>query len=344
MTSTSVAGIAVRGIHSVLPATTVSNADNIYGDSERDLAKVIASTGIAQRRIAVNGQTAFDLTKQAATSLIAELNWQQELPELIVMVTQTPDFMLPGNAVLLQHYLGCAKSTVAFDVNLGCSGFVYGLWQTAQLLNGLPCKRALLVVGDTTSALCDPENHAIATLFGDAVAVVGLEKDCTASTMYFDLGSDGSGAPYLTQPYGAARHPDSRANLQMNGTQVFAFTLREVPKSIKAVMQSSGWQVNMVDYVVMHQANAMMLKHLSDKVGFSAEQTTIAMQLTGNTSSASIPLAMTQSLQQELQRRPLKLVLSGFGVGWSWGSACIQTTPDIICQQSIAQSPQTLNV
>lgn len=332
MAITEITGVEIRGICSILPAVHLDNRNLNLGCPTEDLERIIASTGIYNRRVVPKGQTCLDLAKIAADELLTDMEWQQELPELLIFITQTPDYMLPGNAIQLQHHLQLPKSTIAFDVNLGCSGFIYGLWQISQLLRGLDCRRALLVVGDTTSALCSEQNRAVALLFGDAVSVIALEKTESASRMSFSLGSDGAGAPYLIQPYSAARTPEHLPSLSMDGTQVFVFTLREVPKSILQVLRSHNWTVSDIDYAILHQANSMMLKHLGDKLGFKSEQLVIAMGNTGNTSSASIPLAMTLSLCQPLLNAEQKLLLSGFGVGWSWGSVALTQLPLKACR------------
>lgn len=332
MAITDITGVAIRGICSVLPAVQLDNHQLDFGSAVEEQEKIIASTGIHRRRVVTSAQTALDLAKIAASELLTELQWQQELPELLIFVTQTPDYMLPGNAIQLQHHLGLAKTTIAFDVNLGCSGFIYGLWQICQLLTGLSCRRALLVVGDTTSSICSKQNRAVALLFGDAVSAVAIEKTDNANRMCFSLGSDGAGAPYLIQPYAAAKSPAQPAELSMDGTQVFVFTLREVPKSILQSLQSQGWTVSDLDYAVLHQANAMMLKHLGDKLGLTSRQLIIAMGETGNTSSASIPLALTLALEHQIIQSELKLLLSGFGVGWSWGSVTLTLAPLKICR------------
>jgi 3-oxoacyl-[acyl-carrier-protein] synthase-3 len=332
MARTSVAGIKISGISSVLPAMEQNNQDldELIELAERQ--RITESTGIRKQRLARPGQTSLDLAKTASNNLLDELGWLPQEVGLLIFVTQTPDYPFPGNAVQLQHHLGLPKSTIAFDVNLGCSGFIYGMWQSMQLLSGLSSKKALLVVGDTTSTQYSSDNRAVNALFGDAVSIIALEKDSQTDPVVFDLGSDGSGAPYLIQPNKGAKHPDTAAELFMDGTQVFVFTLKEVPKSILACLEEKQWAVSDVDYCIMHQANEMMLKRLGNKLGFTPEQMIISMQDIGNTSSASIPLAMTLTLQQQLLNKKNKLLLSGFGVGWSWGSMAYEQTELRLCR------------
>ncbi|QYJ74121.1 3-oxoacyl-ACP synthase III family protein [Shewanella sp. FJAT-52076] len=344
MAQTQVTGVEVRGMVSVVPTDTVDNYSLTHLFNPDELKRVIESTGIEHRRVAGAGQTVLSMATQGGTYLLNELGWDAS-PGLVICVTQTPDFMLPGNAVQLQHRLGLGKDTLAFDVNLGCSGFVYGLWQAATLLSSLPCRRALLVVGDTTSQMCGQgeQSRAVSPLFGDAISVIALEKNPDAAPMHFSLGSDGAGAPYLIQPNNAALHPGEPPALSMDGTQVFVFTLREVPTSINAVLDAASWDVNSPDAIVLHQANEMMLRRLADKLGFTTEQMIIAMKNRGNTSSASIPLAITDALHDRLARGPLKMLLSGFGVGWSWGSAAVTIGPLAVCKTMDFNSAATLN-
>lgn len=323
MTISTINGVSVTAMCSVLPATSIDNVSLKSQFSEGELEKIIASTGIKQRRVANAGITAFTLGRHAADDLLTTTSINKADIGLIIFVTQTPDLSFPGNAVQLQHALGISKNCIAYDVNLGCSGFVYGLWQAAQLLKGIEANSALLVVGDTTSTQYDPSNTKVNTLFGDAASAILLSKDENADDMAFSLGTDGAGAPYLIQPAGGALHPNQRACLSMDGTQVFAFTLREVPKSIQACLAQKQWQSGDLDYAIMHQANKMMLKHLGDKLGLSKSQVVIALERCGNTSSASIPLAMCMTLSRQLLNDSHKLLLSGFGVGWSWGSVAI---------------------
>lgn len=332
MAVTSVSGIEIKGIVSVLPAVKVDNTSLSEQLGQQQTEKIIQSTGIQTRRVVEAGQTALDLAYTGCSEFLSASDWSPESIGLVLFVTQTPDFQLPGNAVQLQHKLGLSKSSIAFDVNLGCSGFVHGLWQAAQLLSGLSESRALLVVGDTTSNLVSDHCKAVAPLFGDAVSVVGLEKQSDADTMVFSMGSDGAGAPYLIQPGGAARQPEDSTALTMEGMQVFVFTLREVSASVSECLSAKDWEVKDVDFAILHQANEMMLKRLGDKLGLTSQQLVVALSEVGNCSSASIPLALTMALAEQARTNRLKLLMSGFGVGWSWGSLAVTMNPLDVCK------------
>lgn len=321
----------LSGIVSALPAHREGLEELSKRFGYENAAKITNATGIESRHIVRPGQTCADLGFHAAEHLLTELNLDRAAVDLILFVTQTPDYALPGNALILQHRLHLPKSCLAFDVNLGCSGYVYGLWQAAQLLQNLPHGRALLITGDTTSTTLDENDRSVAPLFGDAASATLIER-CRGRTMTFNLGSDGAGAPYLIQREGGHRNPGNPRSLFMDGTQVFAFTLREIPKNIRTCLADHGWDTTDLDYAVLHQANAIMLKHIAAKIGLSERQLVIAMRDTGNTSSASIPLAMTQGLTKELTGEHQRLLLSGFGVGWSWGSCALEITPLRACR------------
>lgn len=331
------AGINLRGVVAAVPATT-EDADVLTNQWGYDNAhKVASATGIHTRHLAPGGMTACDLGEAAARQLLEGLQWDANSVDLLLVVTQTPDHPLPGNAPLLQQRLGLRQHCGTLDITSGCSGFVDGLWAAASLLAGSNGQRALLIVGDTTSQFVPPTDRNTRPLFGDAVTAVALEGGA-GDDIFLGVvpGVDGSGAPYLTVRDGGARHPmpdASFGHLFMDGPQVFAFTLRQVPKNIAAAMEVAGWTNSDVDYLLLHQANETMMRHLATKAGFSKEQMVLALADFGNTSSASIPLAMASALSGPLLEAdaPLNLLMSGFGVGWRWASAVWRTEPLRYC-------------
>lgn len=327
MTTFSLPAPRLAGLVSALPAHVEANADLADRFGAETIAKIIAATGIERRPVA-GTETVSSLGALAARQLLERLDWMPETIDLIVVVTQTPDYPMPATACLLQNALGLGKHTMAFDLALGCSGFVYGLSVVASLLAAGAAKRALLVTGDITSHLIGPDDRALAPLFGDAVSVTALEADGGSGRISFDLGSDGSGAPYLTCRTGGTVEPGP-ARLFMDGTQVMAFSLKQVRPSIQRVLAEAGKTIAEADHVVLHQANAMMLKTLGQKIGATPEQLVVALKDYGNTSSASIPLALTDCLGGGAGTKTL--LLSGFGVGWSWASAWWETAVPGVC-------------
>ncbi|MCG5238497.1 3-oxoacyl-ACP synthase III family protein [Azospirillum doebereinerae] len=323
-------GVALRGVVGCVPERRETVADLALRFGEDAAARIAKATGIEARHLVDPDQCTSDLAEAAAHRLLDGLGWEPSSVDLLVLVTQTHDHVLPGSGALLHHRLGLRKGAAVLDLTQGCSGFVYGLWTASALLKSAG-HRALLIVGDTTSRLIDPSDRAVAPLFGDGAAAVALETAADAGPMVFDLGSDGAGAPYLTAAGGAMRHPGTPARLFMDGTQVFAFTLREVPASVRAALDGAGWSMAEVDHLVLHQANAQMIRHLAQKLGATPEQTVLALSGLGNTSSASIPLALTEALAAPLMAERRRLLLSGFGVGWSWGSVALSAGPLTLC-------------
>jgi len=322
--------IRLRGIVSALPEGREDLAGLAARFGEDQARRLAAATGISARHLAADGQCTSDLAVPAAERLLDRLGWSRDSVDVLIFVTQTPDHPLPATACLAQNRLGLSRRCAAFDLSLGCSGYVYGLWTAASLLNGLGGGRALLLAGDTTSRLLDAGDRSVAPLFGDAATASALEVEPGAPPLTFDLGTDGAGAPYLIVPGGGMRDPDG-GRLFMDGTQVFAFTLREVPNAVARTLAAAGWTAGDVDRFVLHQANEMMIRRLGQKIGAGADRLVVALAGHGNTSSASIPLAMTEALATELTARPLRLLLSGFGVGWSWATAAMETAPLTVC-------------
>jgi 3-oxoacyl-[acyl-carrier-protein] synthase-3 len=319
----------LAGLVCALPATSQANADLGERFGAETMRKIIASTGITERPVAT-GQTVSDLATAAANSLLDGLGWERNSIDLLIVVTQTPDRPLPATACILQQRLTLAMTTAAFDLGLGCSGFVYGLSVVASMLACGAAKRALLVAGDISSLMIGSDDRALLPLFGDAVAVAALERGAeTGNSISFDLGTDGAGAPYLISATGGTVSPGA-PRLFMDGPQVMAFALKQVEPSIRRVLALGGHKIAEADHVVLHQANAMMLQRLGDKIGATPEQLVLALSRYGNTSSASIPLALAECLSGGTADR-VRLLLSGFGVGWSWASAWWDTARPGVC-------------
>ncbi len=345
MPSFSIPGVRITGIASVVPGerVAVKAASAVAPD---DFAKVVASTGVVGRHIAPAEVCTSDLCASAAEQLLAQVGWDRSSIDLLIFVTQTPDFVLPATACSLHGRLRLAKSCGAFDLNLGCSGYVYGVSVAAAHLNSGAASRVLLLVGDTISKVVSPQDRSVAYLFGDAGTATLLEKSPTGAAMHFVTGSDGHGSGHLQIPAGMFRTPSreetrmarqrdggnvrSDEQLFMNGPEIFNFTLREVPPLIEGALKQAGWQRETVDGFVLHQANRFMLDYLAKRMKLSPERVVLALENFGNTSSASIPLAICSRLHERLPQGPARLVLAGFGVGFSWAAAAIEFDQPVI--------------
>jgi 3-oxoacyl-[acyl-carrier-protein] synthase-3 len=235
--------------------------------------------------------------------------------------------------------MALARHCAAFDVNLGCSGYVYGLWLASQFVASGSAKRVLLLVGDLATRRASPMDRSVALLFGDAGTATGIERDPNGGSMTFSLGTDGTGENHLIVPAASFRTMRSELpppievdennirtdeHVHMNGAEIFTFTLREVQPMVQEVIAARNWTDDDVDSYVMHQANKFMLNHLAKKMKLPKEKVVLALEEFGNTSSASIPLAMTHALRDKLQNGGMNLVLAGFGVGFSWGAVALR--------------------
>jgi 3-oxoacyl-[acyl-carrier-protein] synthase-3 len=223
---------------------------------------------------------------------------------------------------------------------LGCSGYIYGLWICSGLI-ATGCKRVLLLAGETASRMVSPNDRTTVPLFGDAGTATALESD-GSTPIHFQLGTDGAGYKHLIMPAGTStgrlphsvetmtRSPQADTNIRgqedlfMNGAEVFAFTLREVPPMISELMKRSAWTNDEVDRFFLHQANEFMLVHLARRMGLPPAKVPMILKDFGNTSSASIPLTITLTAREILAKQKLKLVLAGFGVGLSWGACALE--------------------
>ena len=276
---------------------------------------------------------------------MTDVGWTPDDVDLLVFVSQTPDYVLPPTSSSLHARLGLSRRCAVFDLNLGCSGYVYGLWVAATLIRSAG-GRALLLVGDTISKLAAPGDRSVLPLFGDAGTATALQASEGNAPWHFDLGSDGSGAAHLIVPAGGCRLPNSDAtksrtrredgnirsdaDLQMNGAEVFAFTLREIQPLVERVMAAGGLTMADVDGFVFHQANKFMVEHLGRKIGIPKDKLVLALAEFGNTSSASIPLAIVDRYASQPRKDRSQLVLAGFGVGFSWGAVTLPFAPQFI--------------
>lgn len=328
-------GARIAGIVAAIPGRRVDNRSFEAQFGEKAVAEIVKMTGVEARYWTDENVTSADLCAEAARHLLSRLDWDPRTIGAIVYVTQTPDFRLPATACTLQARLGLSTACAALDVNLGCSGYPYGLWLAMSLLrSGLD--RVLLLVGDTISKAVDAKDRSTALLFGDAGSATAIEHGGNDGFAQFVLGSDGSGARNLMIPGGGFRHPardDSRvlgrdeSKLFMDGGEVFNFTLRAVPGMVSQVLEAAGTGAGEIDAFVFHQANLFMLRHLARKLKIDSDRFPVNIDRYGNTSSASIPLVLTSELGQSLRSRQMKMVVAGFGVGYSWAATVIPVGP-----------------
>lgn len=321
-----------------LPKQVLSNDDlaALYPAWPAD--KILEKTGIQNRHIAAADETAVDLAAAAAQALFAQGRVGPGDIDYLLFCTQTPDHVLPTSACILQKRLGLRTDIGALDFNLGCSGFVYGLSLAQALIASGQARRVLLLTADTYSKLIHPMDRGVRSLFGDGAAATLIEAVETETPALgpFVLGTDGEGAENLIVPAGGFRQPRTEAtavveadasgnlrsaeHLYMNGAAIMAFTLGAVPAAVDQLLARAGASLDDFDAVVLHQASALILDRLRRKLAIPGDKFVVALRDWGNTVSSTIPLALEPLVRDGRARRVL---LVGFGVGYSWAAAQI---------------------
>ena len=358
-------GVRMAGLASSVPDCVQTVDDDAQRFGEEDAHKISKSIGVSSRRVAPESLCASDLCVAAGERLLDELGWERDSIQALLFVTQTPDYPAPATACTLQTRLGLSTACAAMDINLGCSGYVYGLATASQFVRGLAegvegGGRVLLLVGDTITRLLSPDDRATAPLFGDAGSATALEFSSSADPMVFSLGTDGRGRDHLIVPVGGARHARtaescvrtaresgnvrSDEDLFMNGAEVFSFALQEVPKMVRGTLDAAGWLIEDVDGMVMHQSNSFMLNHIRKRLKVDEEKFVVALEGYGNASCTSIPLAMTHQWAKAGPSDRRRLVLGGFGVGWSWGGAAVTCDGMVMPELVTVPTPQISDV
>lgn len=336
MASSTLTAPLVRGLVTCVPARTFDNVRDTTAFTRDEVRKVVAMAGVSQRRV-VDGRTcSSDLCYGAAATLLEQLGWDRSSVDGLILVTQTPDYYMPSSSCVLQERLGLSSECAAYDLGLGCSGYVYGLWLAALMLQGGGLRRVLLLHGETPTLYADEADRSVSLLFGDAGSATALERqDTPDSSWTFVLRTDGSGYEHLIVRAGGFRDRFSsdrrRHYVSMDGAEVFNFTIRTVPPLVDDTLRAAGLSPADVDYYVFHQSNRFIIRHLMGKCGLAADKVPMILDRYGNTGGPSIPLTITCGLDLSGARRTLRLMLLGYGVGLSWGAALMTLPPGVFC-------------
>jgi 3-oxoacyl-[acyl-carrier-protein] synthase-3 len=334
MALTTLHNVRYAGMASCVPKRVLCNLTDCPPSQRAERERLVRNIGIEQRRMAPQWQCFSDLALEAAQSLLASLAWRLEDIDALIVVTQSADFIAPATAIILQDRLGLPSTCVAFDVNLGCSAYPFGLHLLGSMIGAGGLKKGLLLVGDCTASLDNP-------LFSDAATATALEFDAQAPAMHFDLNSDGSGYQAIMMPAGGCRRPlriehflgaaagpgepvEPPSNFILDGPAVLSFSTRQVPIAVERTLAYAGIGKEEVDAFVFHQANRMINDTLRRKLALRPEQTPGSLREFGNTSGASVPLTVTLCLRERLQAAPARLLLCGFGIGLSWGCCLVE--------------------
>lgn len=324
----------IRAVTSCVPETVFDNTTDSHDFSQKEIDSVVRMVGIKTRHLAPETVCSSDLCIAAARNVLAELHWDSETIDCVIMVTQSPDYFQPSTSCIVHKELGLSDRCAAFDVGLGCSGYTYGLWLAAMMLDGRGFKRVLLLHGETPSRFSDPKDRTVGLLFGDAGTATALEAgaDDSREKWWFSLHTDGTGYRDLIIEAGCFRNRFAEERslhyLTMNGAGIMNFTLKRVPPLVTDTLEAAGLGPESVDYFVLHQSNRFIMRHLARKCSIPDEKMPLTLWEYGNTGGPSVPLTMTQGNLVRPADRDLTLLLVAYGVGLSWGSGLVNLPPD----------------
>lgn len=319
-------GIKIAAIAASVPANVIDIAAKLDDPDEdpKFIKNFMKNTGIRAKRRCLYAQTAADFSYAAAKQIMDAGYYTPDEIGVLINITQTPDYRTPSTAMQIQKRLGLSKDCLVFDINLGCSGWVYGVSLAASLLKTSTADKAIVTIGDTLARgrkhirTKQKRSSNTGLLFGDASAAVLVQKDAEGS-FASALMSDGNGHKALSSPYNAWRHPEGPESIPGDDIAVFNFTISEVPSIINDYMAKTETSIEDYDNLVLHQANMMILKNIAKRVGMPMEKVPVCLDRFGNTSGCSVPLAIVDKYGAETEDKELNLLTSSFGIGLSWG-------------------------
>ena len=319
-------GSRISQIEYYLPAQIETVQDLVQENPDWCEKKIIEKTGILKRHIVANDETAADLAYRAGAKLLEKSGHSLDIGA-VIFISQSPDYFLPTTACLLQDRLGLSKRCMAFDVNQGCSGFVYGLSIANALIQNGSIDNCLLLCADTYTRYVRKDDRTCRPLFGDGAAATLITSSDAGHIGPFVLGTDGSGAEKLIVEHGASRNRganlSSPPHIFMDGAGVFMFTMSQVPECISSLLQLDNADHHQYAHYFFHQASKVVLDNIVRSTEIDDKKVFRNYQDIGNTVSASIPIAIKDALAKNIIKKGDKLVLVGFGVGLSWGACAV---------------------
>lgn len=320
-----------------IPEGVLANSHLEEKFPEYSAQEIEKKVGIKERHIVSEDETALDLAYNAAEKILQ--NYDKNLIDFILLCTQSPDYYLPTSACILQDRLGLKNDIGALDFNLGCSGFIYGLGLAKGLINSGIATNILLITSETYSKHIHPKDRSNLSIFGDGAAAIIITKSETEQIFNFVLGTDGKGYNNLIVPNGGMRcryqeNAEEKGDrsgsirtdnhLFMDGPEIFNFTIGRVPTIVSTVLEMNNLNLSNIDFFIFHQANKFILDYLRKKIKIPKEKFYINLEDTGNTVSATIPIALKDCLDKKLINKGELILLIGFGVGYSWGGTIIE--------------------
>ena len=332
-------GVGITALSAAVPKRVINNYEYTEFFPAIEVKEVVDKIGVFERRFTDTDTCSSDLCFAAAEKLLSDNNIDRSEIDLLVFISQTPDYRMPATSIILQHRLGLPNSTIAFDINLGCSAFIYGMSVVYAMMERSGLRKALILDGETRSKVYSPKDRRTAFIFGDAGVAALVERDEKFGESTFSLNSDGSRENLIKIDAGGYRNPSSVETLKekvvdeygnirsdeqayMNGGDVFTFVNREVPRDIKNTLEYTQRDKDSFDFLVFHQANNFINTHVAKKLKLDMDKIPSTIEKFGNTSSVSVPLTIVSELKDKMAGEK-SLLLSAFGVGMTWATAVV---------------------
>lgn len=337
---------AITFVSYALPKKSLTHKELCGRFGGEVMEKILRVSGIENRRVADENTCASDLALQAAELLFQNSKTSKADIDLIMMATQTPDYLMPTTACILQDKLGLGKTCAAFDINLGCSQYLYGLGVANAWIKSGMAKKVLLLTGDTPTRTIHPMDKSAVALFGDGACATLIESANEGGILDFDFGSDGSGHKDLILPCSGFRSPQTpadllpfddgngniraNANMYINGFRIFAFAYKVVADSINNLLRKNSLTVEDIDLFIFHQAGDKIIRSSAERLGIPEEKLHFKLADIGNCGGSSLGIALADAFIKGRLKPKQKIVLCAFGVGLSWGSALIEWSGDFV--------------
>ena len=337
MSALTTRNVRIVGMAACVPSRVEENVDLPIFASREEAEKVIASTGIARRRVCDDGVTASDLSVKAVARLLGDMGWEASSIDCLFYVCTSRDYIAPQTACILQDRLGLRNDCFVMDLPLGCSGWVYGMSVISSMMQTGAFKRGLLIAAETNTKNRNMKDRTVRPLFGDAATVTALEYDTAWNKpMNFVFGVDGAGASAIMAKFGGMRNPTTMdalkevevepgvvrrgIDMEVKGMDVFGFAIKRPPASLKELTATFGIEIGAIDFLFLHQANKFIDEKIRKSLKVPAEKVPYCIEDFGNVTSASIPLTMVARTAEALSGEPRHCIACGFGVGLAWAS------------------------
>jgi 3-oxoacyl-[acyl-carrier-protein] synthase-3 len=331
--------VGISSLAAAVPKRVINNYEYTEFFPKEEVKEVVDKIGVYERRFTDDKTTSSDLCFAAAEKLLTDNNIDRSEIDLLVFISQTPDYRMPATSVILQHRLNLSNSTIAFDINLGCSAFIYGMSVVYSMMENSGLRKALILDGETRSKVYSAKDRRTAFIFGDAGVAALVERNNKFGESVFSLNSDGSRENLIKINAGGYRMPSTPETLKekvvdeygnirseehgyMNGGDVFTFVNREVPRDIKNTLEYAKKDKDNFDFIIFHQANNFINSHVAKKLKLDANKIPSTIEKYGNTSSVSVPLTIVSELKDRMGGEK-ELLLSAFGVGMTWATAVV---------------------